>query len=87
MMKSLINILNNTRDRFKIMYLAKVALLLILCRVHDYTRYKVCRSFSDLFYWPGGLCADMAVVLGVFLLGALICWDQGKIFIKLHTES
>lgn len=31
----------NTSTVFKIMYLVKAVMILVLCRVHDFTRYKV----------------------------------------------
>lgn len=65
----------NASTIFKIMYLFKVVMILALCRVHDFTRYKVCRSLTDLFYWPEGLCIDMLVVFCVLLLCLLIFYD------------
>lgn len=41
-------------------------LALGLCFLHDKTKYKVCRSFTDLFYWPNGFCLDMVVVIAFF---------------------
>lgn len=52
-------------------FILEFLLLLITCCVHNFTRYKVCRSVSDLFYWPEGPCLDMIVVL-VFLIDALL---------------
>lgn len=85
-MSLLKNGFNNTNRLFKILYLIKVVMILILCRVHDFTRYKVCRSFSDLFYWPEGPCMDMLVVFGVFLLGILIQYDY-YVFIRSAIKA
>ncbi|MBQ0027512.1 MAG: hypothetical protein KBS96_02800 [Lachnospiraceae bacterium] len=66
---------NNTSAGFKVLYLIKAIALFVLCRVHDFTRYKVCRTFSDLFYWPEGLCVDMLVIFSFFIIGALMMYD------------
>ena len=67
--------LNNTSVGFKALYIIKAIALIILCRVHDFTRYKVCRSFSDLFYWPEGPCVDMLVIFSFFIIGAFMMYD------------
>ena len=76
----------NTSTVFKIMYLAKAVMILVLCRVHDFTRYKVCRSFTDLFYWPEGPCIDMLVVFGVLLLDFLLFYDY-YVFVKCAQKE
>ena len=81
------NGIKNTSKQFKIMLLLKIVALLALCRVHDFTRYKVCRSFSDLFYWPEGLCIDMFVIYGFFLIMALVIKDYAIFFAKCKTEN
>lgn len=60
-------------------YIWKKVALLIICRIHDYTRYKICRSFSDLFYWPDGFCADTVVIILFFTIGMLSIWDDANI--------
>ena len=60
-------------------YLWKKAALMIICRIHDYTRYKICRTFSDLFYWPDGFCADTVVIILFFTIGMLSLWDDANI--------
>lgn len=60
-------------------YLWKKLALLIICRIHDFTRYKICRSFSDLFYWPDGFCADTVVVILFFAIALLSLWDDASI--------
>lgn len=67
-------------------YLWKKITLLALCRIHDFTRYKVCRSLSDLFYWPDGFCADTVVVILVFVIGLLSLWDDINIWAGLINE-
>lgn len=59
-------------------YLWKKIALIIICRIHDYTRYKICRSFSDLFYWPDGFCADTVVIILFFTIGMLSIWDDAN---------
>lgn len=60
-------------------YIWKKVALLIICRIHDYTRYKICRSFSDLFYWPDGFCADTVVIILFLTIGMLSIWDDANI--------
>lgn len=72
---SIKNGLMNTSMVFKVMYFIKAIALIVLCRVHDFTRYKVCRTFSDLFFWPEGVCVDMLVIFSVFLIGTWIMYD------------
>lgn len=38
-------------------------MLICLCPIHDFTKYKTARNISDLFYWPEGICSDTFVVL------------------------
>ena len=82
---------NNTSVRFKALYLIKAIALNILCRVHDFTRYKVCRTFSDLFYWPEGPCVDMLVIFSVFIIGAFVLYDAfvfcDKCRIKINNKA
>ena len=80
-MELLKNGFKNTSTVLKIMYLVKAVMILVLCRVHDFTRYKECRSFTDLFYWPEGPCIDMLVVFGVLLLDFLLFYDY-YMFVK-----
>lgn len=63
-------------------YMWKKAALLIICRIHDYTRYRICRSFTDLFYWPDGFCADTVVIILFFTIGMLSIWDDAKFVTK-----
>ena len=49
-------------------------LALGLCILHDKTKYKVCRSFTDLFHWPNGFCLDMIVVITFFLVVMIILY-------------
>jgi len=67
-------------------YLWKKVALMILCRIHDFTRYKVCRSLTDLFYWPDGFCADTVVICLFFIFALWSMWDDIRIFISC-TES
>ena len=60
-------------------YLWKKVALMILCRIHDFTRYKVCRSLVDLFYWPDGFCADTVVIILFFAVSLLSLWDDASI--------
>lgn len=85
------NGLNNTSSVFKAMYILKIFAVIVLCRIHDFTRYKVCRSFTDLFYWPEGWCIDMLVVFLIFLLGAFLIIDDlaflNKSKVKIDDET
>lgn len=60
-------------------YLWKKIALMVLCRIHDFTRYKVCRTLLDLFYWPNGFCADTVVIILFFSIGLLSLWDDASI--------
>lgn len=88
---SIKNGLKNTNVTFKIMYFVKVIALLVLCRVHDFTRYKFCRTFRDLFYWPEGPCVDMLVIFSVFIIGAFVLYDAfvfcDKCRIKINNKA
>lgn len=66
---------NNTKLKFMAVYLVKVVIVYVLCYIHDFTRFKICRNFKDLFYWPEGLCIDTFVVFGVFILGIWVIYD------------
>lgn len=72
---SIKNGLMNTSMVFKVMYFIKAIALIVLCRVHDFTRYKVCRTLSDLYYWPEGMCVDMIVIFSFFVIGVLLIYD------------
>lgn len=52
-------------------YIVESLTLIILCQIHEYTKYHTARTLKDLFYWPDGLCMDMAVI-GVFFIVALL---------------
>lgn len=65
----------------------QMLVLVVLCHVHDLTKYKNCRSIVDLFYWPDGFCLDM-VVIGAFMIDALlIVWENIYIFMRAMNES
>ena len=59
-------------------YVAKRLILFLLCIVHDFTKYKLCRSFADIFYWPEGFCADTVVIVLFFLFAILCFFDDIK---------
>ncbi|MGO5232070.1 hypothetical protein ACTQ1U_13560 [Thermoguttaceae bacterium LCP21S3_D4] len=66
------------RSLYSYSFILKSLVLVILCYVHDFTRYMVCRSVRDLFYWPEGPCLDMVVVVAfmidaLLILGETIC--------------
>ena len=46
----------------------KWSILIFLIKIHDYTKYKFCRSFADLFYWPDGICLDTIVVISTLII-------------------
>lgn len=73
--------LDKFREAFsRPMYWIPKILLIILCMIHDKTKYHTARSIQELFYWPEGLCLDM-LVLALFGIEALwCCWEDGKIF-------
>ena len=84
---SLKNGFNNTSIGFKVLYLIKTITLLVLCRVHDFTRYKVCRTIRDLFYWPEGVCIDMLVIFCFFAIWASMIYDTFVFFAKCRVKA
>ena len=74
---------------FKPQYYVKRLLLIILCNIHEYTKYHTARSFKDLFYWPEGLCIDMLVIACFFLIALLAVRDDFKFLIEYmkNTEA
>jgi len=58
----------------------KRAALLILVYVHEYTKFCTARTIWELFYWPDGICLDMAVILAFFLIAGMCAYDDMKFF-------
>lgn len=56
-------------------FFIKIFVLLVLCVIHDFTKYKVCRSIRDLFYWPEGPCLDMIVIFAYMVDVVLILYE------------
>lgn len=54
--------------------------LIGLCRLHDFTKYKTARNFDDLFYWPEGLCLDMVVIFAFFVIAAMCIYNDFALF-------
>ena len=67
-------------------YWIKKLALIFLCIVHDFTKYKECRSLADLFYWPDGICLDMAVIAVFIVIGLWSLWDDISIYVD-STED
>ena len=72
---------------FKPQYYVKRLLLIILCNIHEYTKYHTARSFKDLFYWPEGLCIDMLVIACFFLIALLAVRDDFKFLIEYMKNT
>lgn len=54
-------------------------LLIVLCLLHEKTKYHTARSIGELFYWPEGPCLDM-VVLGAFGIAMVLSiWGDWKV--------
>lgn len=53
---------------FKPQYYVKRLFLIILCNIHECTKYHTAKSIKDLFYWPEGPCIDMIVITCFFSL-------------------
>lgn len=62
-------------------YLIKKLTLIVLCIIHDFTKYKKCRNLVDLFYWPKGKCLDMAVIAMFIVIGLWSLWDDISIYV------
>ena len=68
-------------------YWAKKLVVLLLCNLHALTRYKVARSFGDLFYSPNGLfCFHTVVVIACFAAFFWSMYDDAKIVRELMDE-
>ncbi len=52
--------------------------LIILCLIHDKTKYHTARSIQELFYWPEGFCMDMVVVAAFFIIAAISLYCDFK---------
>lgn len=66
-------------------FLVKVMVLMTLTEMHEYTKYKLCRSIQDLFYWPEGFCADTVVISLFFVFVFLVLLDYFQIIKSIHT--
>lgn len=42
------------------------ALLIILCLVHEKTKFHTARTIKEVFYWPNGFCIDTVIVIAFF---------------------
>ena len=67
-------------------YLLKKVGILLLCFIHEFTKYKMCRNFSDLFYWPDGFCADTVVIIAFFVLAGWCVWDDLRIVADIESN-
>jgi len=70
-----------------VQYLTKKFCIVILCMVHDLTKYKICHNFFDLFYWPDGFCLDTLVIIAFFAVCAWTFCDDYKIYEDLCLEG
>ena len=69
------------------MYWVPKVLLIALCVIHDRTKYQTAKSISELFYWPDGVCIDMAVMAMFFMVTIWCIWEDSKISCKLTPEQ
>lgn len=60
------------------MYWIPKLALIILCLIHDKTKYHTARSIQELFYWPEGFCMDMVVVAAFFIIAAISLYGDFK---------
>lgn len=67
-------------------YFLKKMGILLLCIVHEFTKYKTCRNFSDLFYWPDGFCADTVVIIAFFALAGWCVWEDLRIMADIKSN-
>jgi len=61
--------------------------LIILCRLHDFTKYKTARTINDLFYWPEGLCLDMVVIIAFFVIAAMCIYNDFTLLTYGRNEN
>lgn len=67
-------------------YWAKKVIVVLLCNLHVLTRYKVARSFADIFYAPEGFCFHTVVVIACFVAFFWSMYDDAKIAGELVEE-
>lgn len=41
-------------------------LLMILCMIHEKTKFHTARTIKEVFYWPNGFCLDTVIVIAFF---------------------
>lgn len=75
------------KNRQNIIFLTvRIMLVFFLCRIHEYTRYKFCRTIQDLFYWPNGICLDTFVVIAAIIISLTVAYDELKIIMYFIDE-
>lgn len=62
-------------------------ILLGLCFLHDYTKYKTARNLKDLFYWPEGICLDTIVVITALTISICIFVDETVWDVRAITKE
>lgn len=63
-------------------------LLVLMCGIHEFTKYTNCRSIGELFYWPEGFwCWDMVVVVLFLSLGVWIVYRDGTALVRCMGED
>lgn len=66
-------------------FIIKAMTVVALCRIHEYTRYRLCRTIGDLFYWPDGFCLDMVIVFAAIAVAIFAMYDE--MIILQHVMS
>ena len=59
--------------------------LILLCEVHEKTKFHTARSISELFYWPEGICLDMFVIATFCVVTVVCLWRDYKILSQIFT--
>ena len=67
-------------------------ILIMLCALHEKTKYHTARNIRELFYWPDGYCLDMLVLAVFGVIMAICIWRDCKILslffmMKLDEED
>ncbi len=57
-------------------------LLIMLLVLHEYYRTITRRSFTELFYWPEGICIDMIIVISFFCIAVICIENDIRLFLR-----
>lgn len=59
--------------------------LILLCELHEKTKFHTARSIRELFYWPEGICLDMFVIASFCVVAVVCLWRDYKMLSQIFT--